>query len=125
MSVLVTIKEFRQKLGPSAEYYLLALPFHMREPVVEYTVCGHPVGDFLRAVLSNDLVDAVGRADQDNQKHLVQWAAFLHNAMPAYPVKSWGSREIVAMWQQIGGLRGLETRLAPGPLDGKLRQSED
>ena len=54
-----------------------------------------PTGDFLRAVFSNDLVEAVGRADSQNilvLKEIVQWV------MCMAPLECHGSPEKYAAW---------------------------
>jgi len=40
-------------------------------------------GDFLTAVVSNDLMEAFGCADDTNFKYLYLYATYLHNNMPA------------------------------------------
>jgi hypothetical protein len=44
---------------------------------------GVPVGNFLQAVLENDLHEAVSRADDDNMANLPAFAAWLYNEAPA------------------------------------------
>lgn len=71
------------------------LPEHMREPARAYVEHHQPTGDFLRAVLSNNLVDAFGKADADNRAAMGDWAHWLWNDIPA---KCWGSASRVAAW---------------------------
>lgn len=52
-------------------------------------------GSFLEAVLSNDLFDAVGRADATNVKQLDDIVKYIYNELPS---NCWGSREIVREW---------------------------
>lgn len=54
-----------------------------------------PTGDFLHAVLANDLRDAFGRADEENCEALFHIAAYCYNEMPG---ASWGSPEKVQAW---------------------------
>ena len=54
----------------------------------------HP-GDFLTAVICNDLSKAVAHADADNAKQLVAWVRFFYNEIPA---KAWGSKEKMEDW---------------------------
>jgi len=42
-----------------------------------------PPGDFIEAVVSNDLMEALGCADDTNFKYLYLYATYLHNNMPA------------------------------------------
>lgn len=51
-------------------------------------------GDFLIAVLSNDLMMSVGRGDDLSRKLIVHIARMVY----ALPRRCWGSREIVAAW---------------------------
>ena len=71
------------------------IPEHMREGVRLYLEFGIEPGSFLRAVLENNLVEAVGRADTINRECMFDWANFLYNEMPG---NSWGNREKVAAW---------------------------
>jgi hypothetical protein len=67
----------------------------IRESLVAYAVEGRPTGDFLRAVLSNDLSDAVARADELNAVALPQIVAFVRNELPR---ACWGSPTAVERW---------------------------
>lgn len=66
---------------------------------------GHPVGDFLDALLLNNLVEAFGRADQNNERAMKGWCALLYWYMPS---TAWKSREAIDRWIESGGLRGQE-----------------
>jgi hypothetical protein len=79
-------------LAPRQHAYEL-LP--LRESLIAYRDEGKPVGHFLTALLSNDLVGACGAADQTNLWLLPIYAAFLYNEMPS---RAWGSAEKVAAW---------------------------
>jgi len=54
-----------------------------------------PVGDFLTAVLHNNLTEAVARADDENIKNLPAFVGYLYNEAPSL---CWGSKERVAEW---------------------------
>lgn len=71
--------------------------------LVRYLAYGLPTGDFIRAVLENNLIEAFSRADDDNRQKMVHWASAMCNAMPS---KSWGSPEAVKTWIARGGLKG-------------------
>ncbi len=58
------------------------LPEHMREGMRRYIEKGAEVGSFLMAVLSNDLMEAAGRADHINLERLADYAHFLYNYAP-------------------------------------------
>ena len=52
-------------------------------------------GDFLRAVLSNDLRAACERADETNRYCIFDYVNFLHNHAPS---DCWGSPEKMGAW---------------------------
>jgi hypothetical protein len=64
---------------------------------------GVPTGGFLQAVLSNDLMDAFGRADEGNRADLFEICSYVYNEMPA---PCHGSPERVKAWLLAQGLRG-------------------
>ncbi len=67
----------------------------MLEALQAYAEHGRPVGDFLTAVLANDLQDACGRADDFNLPNLPAFAAWVYNECP---IPAHGSRERVKAW---------------------------
>ena len=86
------------------DYYTVAnwdaIPEHMHGAVFRYVMSGIDPGSFLRAVLENDFVRAVGSADHINSKFLKEWAAFLYNDVPH---NCWGSADAVDSWIARGG----------------------
>lgn len=78
------------------------LPAHMQEGAKRYVEHGTEPGDFLRAVLENNLLRAFERADAVNSSYMKEWALFLYHA----PRACWGSRETVNKWVMQGGLNG-------------------
>lgn len=91
------------------------IPQHMHGHIVAYILHGRPTGDFLNALLSNDLRLAVAKGDEENRIALAQWVKFLH--MEA-PMRCWGSPENVAEWlhmhMQNRYLDKLEAQLSEG-----------
>ncbi len=71
------------------------IPTHMHESVIAYVVHGRLPGNFLRAVLSNDLQDAVFLANHANRAALANYVKVLYWAVPA---SCWGSPEAVTRW---------------------------
>jgi hypothetical protein len=71
------------------------IPEHMRGTVRRYFLKGIPPGSFLTAVLSNDLMGALNRGDEENRNALPQYGAFLYNYVPN---GSFGSPERVKAW---------------------------
>lgn len=83
--------------------------FYIRENMMEsikaYVKEGRPVGNFLQAVICNDLKEAVGRADDENLQNIPAFVAYFYNETP---MACWGSRERMRDW-----------------LDGKQKEKED
>lgn len=67
-------------------------PAHIRESIDAYVQQGRPPGSFLEAVLSNDLKEAIGRADGTNCALLPHIVAYVYNKVP---VAFWGSPKAV------------------------------
>ena len=65
-------------------------PPGVRESLERYRDDGCPVGDFLEAVLSNDLMSAFARADADNTEALGHIVAWVYEYMPR---SIWGDRQ--------------------------------
>jgi hypothetical protein len=81
------------------------LPCWAVESLKEYVRIGRPVGGFLEAVLSNDLMNAFGRADEGNCRLMFEYAKYVYNKMP---MGCHGSRKIYNSWCESGGLEGQE-----------------
>jgi hypothetical protein len=88
---------------PSANWSLV--PSHMRGAVERYVMHGISPGNFLTAVLSNDLKEAFARADDDNAAAMHGWVRFLYNYTPS---NSHGSPATFRAWIERGGLVGNE-----------------
>ncbi len=71
------------------------LPEHMREVARDYVERHRRPGDFLAAVLSNDLTGAFSKADVRNIVAMRAWASWLYNEAPA---AAWGSKAVVDAW---------------------------
>ncbi|KKM57028.1 hypothetical protein LCGC14_1551130 [marine sediment metagenome] len=68
---------------------------YMREGVVAYCEERRQPGDFLTAIICNDLRGAVLRADDTNTNHLASWVRWF---MWEAPIGSWGCREAMEEW---------------------------
>lgn len=86
-------KELLQTYMDKMEKY--GVPSHTAPGLARYIVDRTPPGDFLRAVLSNDLKMAFGKADGTNQRYLFHIVNFLYNAAP---MACWGSPEKYQDW---------------------------
>tara|TARA_R110000824_G_scaffold2652_2_gene12287 strand:+ start:2504 stop:2782 length:279 start_codon:yes stop_codon:yes gene_type:complete len=71
------------------------VPQYMHAPLRRYVIDHLAVGHFLTAVLSNNLEQAVTRADGQNSKALENWVRLVYNFLPA---KCSGSPHAVSEW---------------------------
>jgi hypothetical protein len=78
------------------------LPERCREGIRRWIEEGILPGSFLRAVLSNDFMAAVCRADDFNRPHLVDFAHFLHGYAPS---GCFGSPDVLQTWRGLGRAR--------------------
>lgn len=83
------------------------IPYYTQHDLELYVELGVPVGDFLGAVLANDLFTACGRADLSNLGGIVALVMYIYNRCP---IGCHGSKEAVTTWIEVGGLRGLITQ---------------
>ena len=81
------------------------IPSHIRGAVERYVEEGIEPGGFLSAVIKNDLVNAIGRADSINKEHLEDIVRWFYNYAPA---DCWGSEENMREWIKRGGLQSGE-----------------
>lgn len=71
------------------DYRKYGIPFYMWEGIDRYLQWGI-AGDFLAAVVSNDLYGACNRADDTNKDLLWNYVNLMYNEFPS---DIWGSRE--------------------------------
>jgi hypothetical protein len=71
------------------------VPEQLHEGLTEYVAARRPVGSFLTAVLSNDLVAACTRADELCAPSIHRVVGFLINYVTA---ECWGSTARVTAW---------------------------
>ena len=64
----------------------------IKESLNRYTKDRIPTGGFLTAVLENDLMGAIARADHINIQRLPEICKYIYNELPS---SIWGSREKV------------------------------
>ena len=73
--------------------------FNLSSLVVEglkrYVDHGVPPGDFLYAMLTNNLTETFARADIQNQTRVMDYVTVLYNYIPA---EAWGSEDKVEQW---------------------------
>ena len=75
------------------------VPQHDHGGLVRWVVYGVEPGDFLQAVLKNDLREAIGRADDINRHSLFAIVSWLYNEAPG---GCWGSEEKYNNWIGTG-----------------------
>ena len=91
MNIVEHFPHFADETHPNWD----GIPDYMRGGLIRYVLHGISPGGFLSAVLSNDLREAVGRADETNQQALVHYVRFLYNYAP---VGCWGSAKRFEEW---------------------------
>ena len=79
------------------------VPPHLREGLQRYILTGGLVGQYLTALLDNDLREVVARGDDESLAGLRGTVQFLHNFCPG---RCWGSPAIRQEWQAKGGING-------------------
>ncbi len=72
-----------------------SIPDGVREALDNWAQRGLPPGHFVTAVLSNNLSDAVGRADHMSMAALPTIVSYVYNEMPS---TCWGSIEKMQAW---------------------------
>ena len=68
------------------------VPEHLHDGLRLYLEHGVPPGSFLLAVLTNDLFEAMGRADEESRRGLFNLVSFIYHAVPT---SAWGTAEKV------------------------------
>ena len=71
------------------------IPERMQDALIRYYEKRIEPGHFLTAVLENDLMEALGRADVENRHSLHAYCMWLYNQTPS---GSYGSPEAVKRW---------------------------
>jgi hypothetical protein len=89
------------------------IPERMQNALREYVINRHETGDFLKAVICNDLRNAVGRADDDNLPLIPLYVRWFHNIAPA---SCHGSHRAMDEWvNRLDNLRhATETKIGAG-----------
>jgi hypothetical protein len=77
--------------------YAARIPGPVLDGLVNYLYHGDEPGHFLAAVLTNDLMLAVSRADKDSMAALREITQFVYNRIPG---DSWGSTRKIDAWRE-------------------------
>lgn len=81
--------------GTLFDYDYAYIPEDMRDAMIRYVEDRIPPGHFLTAVITNNLVDAVGRADARNLTLLKQYVQWFYNVAPS---ACYGSVQKMKSW---------------------------
>ena len=74
---------------------MIIIPEMVKESLDAYATDHKPVGDFIRAVLSNDLGETISRADPQNLREIKQIVGYCQWEIPR---ECWGSPEAYKKW---------------------------
>jgi len=86
------MKLTEQQIAKMSEY---GIPGGMAGGLIRYFENRIPPGDFLTAVLENDLMEAFGRADMQNEHCMKAYCTWLYNQAP---IGSYGTKQAVINW---------------------------
>ena len=75
------------------------IPEHMHEALARYIDEGLPPGDFLTAIICNDLEQAVAHADPKNMRNIPAFVLYFCSL----PSACWGSKERMVTWMKLKG----------------------
>ena len=76
---------------------------YFKNQLVDYVCTGNVSGSFMSALLTNNLYEAVHKADDTNKLQLVQLVDWIFNHLP---VGSYGTFAEVRRWSNHQGLQG-------------------
>jgi hypothetical protein len=77
------------------EDYELLVPRQTIETIRDYINRGIPTGSFVRAVLENNLMEAMMKADEHNRRSIFWIVSMVYNLAPA---QCWGSPQEYRAW---------------------------
>ena len=96
------MRKIMEKIKVDIDYS--GLPEHIRGGVQRYIEHGIQPGDFLEAVICNNLKESFKRADNTNIRRMFDIVYFFYNEAP---INCWGSPERMKQWMEQGGLNSL------------------
>ena len=98
-----------------------ACPEIIQEALRDYEANGHIKGDFVMAMLKNDLTNAIGRADSTNFRLIPAINCFIFNRLDS---RCWGNPKKVEHWISHKGRSGCDEHgNAPEPEPTDLQQA--
>lgn len=86
-----------------AQWFKCCAPAHMAHGMIYYILYGIEPGGCMLAILANDLMEALGRADENTAMGLKEICTFIYSYAPRH---CHGSYETTAVWMKHGGLYG-------------------
>lgn len=86
------------RLPDEDDSLIAGIPLPILDGLRQYGLHHVPVGGFLKAVLCNNLHEAVCRADVGSLAAIRQIVLYVYNVMPS---ACWGSREKVEAWLKL------------------------
>ncbi len=86
----------------------MVIPAFAKQVIDDYVKYGHEPGSFFRAVLENNLMEAMGQADEGNRGALFDICCYVYDKIPA---ACHGNQDVVVSWIEAGGRVGLERDL--------------
>jgi len=81
------------------------LPEHIRGGAQRWIERGVDPGDFLTAVICNNLTESFGRADDINLHRMFDIVSFFYNEAPS---ECWGSKEKMEVWRKKHGEKSMQ-----------------
>lgn len=78
-----------------------------KEELIAYKEYGIRTCPFLYAVLCNNLIDAICRADEENARDLKEIIRYVNDQLPW---GCWGGPERINAWIKRGGIKGIEKK---------------
>ena len=88
-------QEYRE--APDYQEFIGMIPQHLRGGMLRYLQDGIQPGHFLTAVLENNLMEAMARADEMSRAGLYSICQFLYNHAP---MACYGTPETVRKWME-------------------------
>lgn len=76
------------------------ISLRMMDSVTRYVEDGYIPGDFLQAIICNDLSKAVAHADEKNLENIPAYVGYFYNEAPQ---GCWGSKKAMEEWHKQGG----------------------
>ena len=76
------------------------IPPLVKKAIDNHVLHGHACGNFVTAVLENNLSQAIGYADENSLASIKDIVSYCYNQIPG---PCWGSKKAVKEWREKGG----------------------